>query len=151
SPKPHASHHARVRGQFAILFADENARKVLPYSRARVSANIPNSRSIARRSGCLGLSDGGICLRLAVRPARCAFEPSCGDHPLAPTSAPNATGRWTAGWGSSTPRGSPPPDPPPPGGQGKLRPFRGAPHRLASLTYPKHPDMHRHFVIFFFQ
>jgi hypothetical protein len=54
------------------------------------------TRSMARRSGCPGLRDGGIALRLAMRSTHCAFEPSCGDRPLVPTSAPKASGRWAA-------------------------------------------------------
>ena len=46
----------------------------------------------------LSWSDGGIRLRLAAHPTRCPFELRAEINPLAPTSAPNASGRRGSGW-----------------------------------------------------
>jgi hypothetical protein len=60
--------------------------------------------------------------------------------------------QWQMGcqMGLETPWGSPGADPTRGGRGAKIASTIGAPHSPARFSYPKHPDMHRHFVFFYF-
>ena len=150
SHKPHANHHARVRGQFVLLFVGEMESKVLPYSRGRLSADISNSRRMARGLDCPELERWR-----SHSPPRCSSNPlrflACMPEiihsPQHPPPMPVAYG--ATGW-LEAPLGSPARDPSP-GWPGQNCGLASAlTHRPARLTLSKTSGNASLFCNFFF-
>jgi hypothetical protein len=129
SAKPHASHHARVRGQFAILFAGEMERN--------------GPAQVARERGREHFQfaiDGTTAGLYGIELWRSQSPPCCASSPLPfrdfarrssarPNIRPQRQWPMDCGMGLETPLGSPLPDPLPRVARAKLRPFTCASSR----------------------